>query len=338
MIRNKRFKWLLALALMAGFVGMALSISWWQPMDTQVSQALAGARVGWLNEAMRLITQLASAPVLTAISLVAFWLVRKKRLQVPLIANLGISVILNLGLKALFTRPRPVEVRPLVVEAGYSFPSGHSMAAAAFYGFLIYLLWRSNASRKSKRWGTALLVSVIGLVGFSRIYLGVHYLSDVLGGFMVSGFYLLVFTSFVSAYFQRDESLGDQLAAYKAPTLVMSFAHAADGIIGGLKAERNMVIHFGMMTLVIVLAFLLQVSALEWVILLILFGLVLAAELINTAIEAAVDLSTQNAQHPLAKLAKDTAAGAVLVCAIIAAIVGVIILGPKLFLLIKTGL
>lgn len=92
-----------------------------------------------------------------------------------------------------------------------------------------------------------------------------------------------------------------------------------------------------MMTLVIVLASLLHVSLMEWCLLLILFGMVLAAELINTAIEAVVDLATPG-KHPLAKLAKDTAAGAVLVTALIAAIVGLIILGPKLIWLIKTGL
>ncbi len=103
-----------------------------------------------MTSLMRLITQLASAPVLVVLSLGLIWLVRKNRLQVPLIANLGISVILNLGLKALFTRHRPVGIPPLVVEAGYSFPSGHSMAAAAFYGFLIYLLWRSRAKRRTR--------------------------------------------------------------------------------------------------------------------------------------------------------------------------------------------
>ncbi len=330
---KKHWKWLLALLLITAFVLMALSIEALQPLDMQVSLAVAGQRSPFMTGLMRLITQLASAPVLVVLSLGLIWLVRKNRLQVPLIANLGISVILNLGLKALFTRHRPVGIPPLVVEAGYSFPSGHSMAAAAFYGFLIYLLWRSRAKRRTKAWGSAALLLVIALVGISRVYLGVHYLSDVLAGFLVSGFYLLVFTSFVSAYFQGNKSLGDQLPPDRTPTLLMSFAHAGDGIISGLKAERNMVIHFGMMTLVVVLAYLLKVSALEWCILLILFGQVLAAELVNTAIEAAIDLKV-NENHPLAKLAKDTAAGAVLVCALIAAIVGLIILGPRVLLLI----
>lgn len=337
MARTSRWKWLLALALIAGFVLLALALPYLQPLDLWVSISLAQARTPFLNGAMRLISSLASAPALTGLSLILIWTLRKSPFEVPLIANLGISVILNLGLKAMFTRPRPVEVPRLVMEAGYSFPSGHSMAAAAFYGFLIYLLWRGGASQKTKKGGTALLCLVIVLVGLSRIYLGVHYLSDVLGGYLAAGFYLLVFTGFVSAYFQRDESLGERLSAYRAPRLLLSFAHAADGIIAGLKAERNMAIHFGVMTLVIVLAFLLRVSATEWCILLILFGLVLSAELINTAIEAAVNLISRET-NPQAKLAKDAAAGAVLVCALIAAAAGLIILGPRLYRLIQSGL
>lgn len=337
MARTSRWKWLLALTLIAGFVLLALALPYLQPLDLWVSISLAQARTPFLNGAMRLISSLASAPALTGLSLILIWALRKSPFEVPLIANLGISVILNLGLKAMFTRPRPIEVPRLVMEAGYSFPSGHSMAAAAFYGFLIYLIWRGGASKKAKKGGTALLCLVIVLVGLSRIYLGVHYISDVLGGYLAAGFYLIVFTRFVSAYFQRDESLGERLSAYRAPRLLLSFAHAADGIIGGLKAERNMVIHFGVMTLVIVLAFLLRVSAMEWCILLILFGLVLSAELLNTAIEAAVNLISRET-NPHAKLAKDAAAGAVLVCAAIAAAAGLIILGPKLYRLIKSGL
>lgn len=335
MMNKRQWKWLVGAALMAAFILMALSIQSLQPLDMRISLFAAGLRAPWISRAMRFFSQLASAPVLVGLSVLLMWLIRGSRFQVPLIANLGISVILNLGIKAMITRPRPMAVPALVVETGYSFPSGHSMAGAAFYGFLIYLLWRQQVSPRARRWGTGLLAVIIALVGISRVYLGVHYLSDVVAGFLAAGFYLLVFTSFVSAYFQGNKSLGDHLPPGITPTLVMSFAHAGDGIIAGLKAERNMVIHFGVMTLVVVLAYLLRVSALEWCILLILFGMVLAAELVNTAIESAVDLAVKG-PHPLARLAKDTAAGAVLVCAMVAAIVGGIILGPKLLRLLGT--
>lgn len=321
-------------AFLAGFALIALLLAYIQPLDTRFSILVAGWRAPWLTFVMKVITDLASVPALLAIGLAIILLIRQNRYRVPLFANLGISIILNLGLKDIFTRARPGIVLPLVLEKGYSFPSGHSMAAAAFYGFLIYLLWRSRKSDRLKKWGTALLISLILLAGFSRIYLGVHYLTDVLAGFLASSAYLLVFITFVSAYFQDDQSLGLMAENVAAPTVFRSFAHAFDGIINSLKVERNMVVHFGVMVLVAVLAFLLRCSALEWAILLILFALVIGAELINTAVEAAVDLSVDS-PHPLARTAKDAAAGAVLVCALAAAAAGLIILGPKVLRLVS---
>ena len=235
-----------------------------------------------------------------------------------------------------FARVRPeVLLEPL---GSYSFPSGHSMAAAAFYGFSIYLIRRSNLGRAAKRTLSLICLLAIGLVGFSRIYLGVHYLTDVLAGYLISAVYLAIFTGFVSAYFYEDSSLSDRLYGVGARGgLVQSFAHAIDGIISGLKAERNMVIHFAAMALVTVFALVLQCSKLEWCVLIVLFAMVISAELMNTALEAAVNLTSPEHQ-PLAKLAKDTAAGAVLVTATAAFIVGMIIFVPKTWSLIQRAI
>lgn len=334
--RSAAFIWGLAIAMIAGFFALAWQINSVHPFDVAVSLRVAAMRSDGLTAVMRQVSNLVSAPALMLLSLVLLVIIRQRKYYVPLLSNLAISVVLNLGLKDLFTRPRPVEIPALVQERGYSFPSGHSMAAAAFFGFLIFLVWRSQRSRTIKRVLTAGLLMVISAVGFSRIYLGVHYLSDVLAGFMASGVYLLLFTSFVDAYFVRDASVGDHLGGLRSP-LLRSFAHAIDGIIAGLKAERNMVIHFGVTMLVIVLGFLLRLRAWEWTILIILFALVLAAELINTAVEAAVDLISPD-QTEKARLAKDTAAGAVLLCALAAAVVGIIIMGPKILQLITDSL
>ena len=107
-----------------------------------------------------------------------------------------------------------------------------------------------------------------------------------------------------------------------------SFRHAFDGILTGL-GERNMKIHCLMAVLVVAFGFILRISVMEWCICLVLFGLIMALELVNTAIEAVVDLVTQE-YRPLAKVAKDTAAGAVLIASIMAAITGLIIFIPRL--------
>ncbi|WP_225000312.1 phosphatase PAP2 family protein [Cesiribacter sp. SM1] len=126
-----------------------------------------------------------------ALLLVGYFLfVRRHRwhsLKVPVIA-LG-SITLNLVLKYLFDRPRPV--MPLVEASGLSFPSGHTMVAASFYGLIIYLVWR-HVEKKPLRNILVLLLSVfIILIGFSRIYLRVHYASDAMAGF-AAGFFWLV--------------------------------------------------------------------------------------------------------------------------------------------------
>lgn len=120
----------------------------------------------------------------------------------------------------------------------------------------------------------------------------------------------------------------------RKPAIYKSFGYAFEGIFAGIRKERNMKIHCIAMVLVIIAGFVLDISAVEWCICLILFGLVMALELVNTAVEAVVDLVTQE-YKPLAKIAKDTAAGAVLVAAIMAAIAGCIIFVPKLISLLS---
>lgn len=114
----------------------------------------------------------------------------------------------------------------------------------------------------------------------------------------------------------------------KAP-FYKSVGYAYDGIFACLKKERNMKIHFLMMFAVMICGFIFSLSILEWSVCFLLFGLVISLEIINTAIEAIVDMTSPQ-YHPLAKLAKDAAAGAVLVSAIVAAIIGFIIFIPKL--------
>lgn len=116
--------------------------------------------------------------------------------------------------------------------------------------------------------------------------------------------------------------------------LIYSFKYAFEGIITGFKQEQNMKIHVAIMLLVIILGVVLKISALEWIICIILFGVVISAELFNTAIEQTVNIAMPEINEK-AKIAKDVSAGAVLVTAISAAIIGLIIFVPKIMALIK---
>ena len=115
----------------------------------------------------------------------------------------------------------------------------------------------------------------------------------------------------------------------KKDPLYKSFGYAFAGIFAVVTKERNMKIHCAAVVCVMIAGLVFHISPIEWCICLTLFGLVMALEMVNTAVEAVVDLVTKE-RKPLAKLAKDAAAGAVLIAAIMAAIAGMIIFIPKL--------
>ena len=127
--------------------------------------------------------------IFTAVFLV---LLKDNRYKIAMLLNLIGSVLLNQGLKFFFMRERPKDIF-LVEETGFSFPSGHSSVALAFYGFLIYLVWTRFQNIKLKITLIVILLSLIILIGISRIYLGVHYFSDVLGGYLITLAYLILF-------------------------------------------------------------------------------------------------------------------------------------------------
>lgn len=141
---------------------------------------------------------------LSIISLVLFWIFKNKLIGFFIVLNLAISGALNQLLKNIVQRPRPTEYR-LIDESGYSFPSGHSMVSAAFYGLFIYLIFKNIKNRYVKCISITILSILILLIGMSRIYLGVHYTSDVLAGFLISISYLIIYTSIINDYLEESK-------------------------------------------------------------------------------------------------------------------------------------
>ena len=119
----------------------------------------------------------------------------------------------------------------------------------------------------------------------------------------------------------------------KSKNVISSFKCAFQGMFSALKTERNLKIHVTIMILVIIAGIVLKISKIEWIICIILFGLVIGGEMFNSAIETVVDIAMPDI-NPKAKFAKDAAAGAVLVFAIASAIIGFMIFGPKLIALL----
>ncbi|HIA51740.1 MAG TPA: diacylglycerol kinase family protein [Candidatus Melainabacteria bacterium] len=116
----------------------------------------------------------------------------------------------------------------------------------------------------------------------------------------------------------------------RTTSMIESFYHAFTGILQGLKEQRNLRIHFAISAVVICLGIFLRVDTISWLALVLSMGLVIGAELLNTAIEHVVDLTAGGEYHLAARKAKDTAAAAVLVVALAASAVGAIVFLPRL--------
>ena len=161
-----------------------------------------------LTPFVKAFTNLGGAVVLAIFSTLILVFVNDKRIGISVFLNMTGQTIINFVLKNLVKRPRPSGFR-LIEESGYSFPSGHSMGSAAFYGYLIYLTFKLEKNKKVKVSLISLFSALILGIGLSRIYLGVHYTSDVLAGYLVSFAYLCVFTHLISGYLKLNDKNKD---------------------------------------------------------------------------------------------------------------------------------
>ncbi|HEX5271420.1 MAG TPA: phosphatase PAP2 family protein [Gemmataceae bacterium] len=148
-----------------------------------------------LRHALIVFTEIGSWEAMAGLTvLVALGLLMRRRRLLALVWLLAMiaTAVLNLGLKSAFGRDRPAFHDSFIHETTHSFPSGHSMGAVIAYGMLTYFLWLVLAARHEKV-AVVVLAALLALtIGFSRIYLGAHYFSDVVGGFIVGGAWLSV--------------------------------------------------------------------------------------------------------------------------------------------------
>jgi undecaprenyl-diphosphatase len=176
------------LAFAASISGGSILLTWDEPVERTVD----GTRTGWLVTTMRAVTQLGGTRFVAvglAVLLLILWRQCHSLALVILVAVLA-RPVLEWGLKSLVGRPRP-SLNPMVGTAGHSFPSGHVMAAVALWGLLppIVALF---THRRLFWWASVVLsVTVIGLVAASRVQLGAHWLSDVMGAILLGSLYLL---------------------------------------------------------------------------------------------------------------------------------------------------
>jgi undecaprenyl-diphosphatase len=123
---------------------------------------------------------------------ILFYLNKRKNLIFPFFITVLGSGMMTVIIKTLVDRVRPSLDTALYTETGASFPSAHASLIFALCGFLIYCVWKFNWSQTVKIFSTIVLSLIIFLIGFSRLYLGVHFLSDVLAGYLVGLLWVLV--------------------------------------------------------------------------------------------------------------------------------------------------
>lgn len=157
-------------------------------VDAAIATTLAQARTGPLTDFFLLVTELGDVWFcIFAASLICLFLyVTKQRRYVPELFIISIGSALSVwGLKLFFAIPRPIEPIALITVDSFSFPSGHAAAAATLYGFLIWMLVGTRTLNLARIMLSVVFFIVIVLVGLSRMYIGVHFLSDVLAGYVI---------------------------------------------------------------------------------------------------------------------------------------------------------
>ena len=156
-----------------------------------------------LTPIIKFITNLGSALVLIIFAISSYFLIKNKKIGLCIVLNLCIEGSGNFLIKNILRRERPIGFR-IVEEKGFSFPSGHSMASFAFYGLLIYFIYKKVENKYIKFISILVLSIIILCIGFSRIYLGVHYATDVLGGYILALAYLIVFIAISKKYILEE--------------------------------------------------------------------------------------------------------------------------------------
>lgn len=190
--------YLVFFALAIGFTGLAREVVEAEtlPFDTAILTAIHRIASPTLDQIFFFITNLAGAYMIAGATLVltvAFYLRKETYNSIYVLLTLGGSLVLNTALKLFFKRVRPDLWSLLVVEKSYSFPSGHAMVSMALALTVIVLVYQSKARLAAITGG---LIYVL-LVGFSRLYLGVHYPTDVAGGWLMSCAWIFLATRFM---------------------------------------------------------------------------------------------------------------------------------------------
>lgn len=184
-----------------------------EAFDNSVTDYVISFRTPGLNSFFRFVTDLGDVyAYLIATTLAAIFFLfklRNKKFILQLLGVLILSALANIALKKAFDRARPTIEHMVVIES-LSYPSGHAMSAMAFYGFLTYLIFQIKMNKWARALLALLFVALIFFIGLSRVYLGVHFPSDVVGGFIAG----LIWVAFCVVLFNIIDLLRQRRMRY----------------------------------------------------------------------------------------------------------------------------
>lgn len=194
MMKNKNYLAIGILSILFIILTICVALNLTTHLDNSIYNLLTLNMGSTLTSIYKVITFFGSTSfivLLCVIFLIIFIILKKKNYGLIITGVLVISTIFNNVIKIILCRERP-DVLKLVVENTYSYPSGHTMASVSMYGILLYLVLKSNINKKLKIVLSVILGVLPILVAMSRVYLGAHFATDVIGAFLASIILLLI--------------------------------------------------------------------------------------------------------------------------------------------------
>jgi undecaprenyl-diphosphatase len=190
-VTSQKKEALSALLFLVCFLFVAYFRSAFYSLDLDVNSWRAAFNMGFFAETAKLVSVgFDTVPLMVASLATAFFLfiLHYRRYSILLLSVMAGDVLLVEFFKAIIASPRPLN--GIIVETGYSFPSGHTTSSVVLFGILVYIVWRQWKNMNVKVLAVGLYVSEVGAVGFDRIYLNVHWFSDVLGALFLGAFWV----------------------------------------------------------------------------------------------------------------------------------------------------
>lgn len=183
-------KLLLILIIQFLILTILVKLGYTKSVDNDLYQFIMKMKTNQVTDFFKAITKLGNLSELIIMSLIFLIIVRDEK-GIMVIINIINVQLLNVIVKWIVKRNRPTGLR-LIEESYYSYPSGHAMLTFIIYGFLIYLIYKRMHTKLLKWIFIIMVILIIMMIGISRIYLGVHYFSDIIGGYLLSLIYLMI--------------------------------------------------------------------------------------------------------------------------------------------------